>query len=264
MIFSKENRINSKGSKISIVGSSVIKKTTPREAFLEANITKAINAQLSKSDIFYIPQIYSLSSSGEIRMEFIDGLKSIKETLYFNPYNLNILNNIGKSLATLQARFFLPQQLRLQAATIPFGSDKDCVCIHGDFNLINVFYQEVTNKIIILDWSCSPAVNVELTVGPREFDIASFTRALLLQSRPLHLSIRLFKLRLNAFLNGYVSIHKSDIDLSRLMILIKYHQYASLRKQIKQKKLISMLFTLSSTLLMPNLVKEVICSQNHQ
>jgi hypothetical protein len=58
------------------------------------------------------------------------------------------------------------------------ANEEELVLLHGDLNVQNVLVDMQNWSPVILDWSITPRLGIEGTLGPREFDLAWFVRSM--------------------------------------------------------------------------------------
>lgn len=207
---------------IKFLDATVLKKTSPHLAKIEAAMTQAVHYLSKASGLFYVPSVLAYDAkTGTIKLERIVGFVPLWELLEKLPENTDILYQTGRTLAEIHARLKVPDFLSGQ---VPFGegtSDHEVVPMHGDFNTANIGYSKKRGAVIVLDWGGSHLLEFQGRLGSRYFDLADFLRSLLFwQNRRLK-AARMFHQWARAFLDGYQAqlTQKLDFVLLRSFVL---------------------------------------------
>lgn len=183
---------------------SVIKKANPLHAMTEVAVTEAASNMAIASGLFYVPLVRRQElTTGTIELERITGLVSFRERFAAGTENLDLLHKVGRALAYTHMHLKLPETLKFRVPLDWECEDKDLVCLHGDFNINNVCYQQEQDRLVVLDWASAGVLSRGKTVGSRYFDLGKFLRSLLCQQRNLLDSIANFNKRASALLEGY-------------------------------------------------------------
>jgi len=201
---------------------SVLKKVRPLHAGTEVAVTKAAHSAAMTSGLFYVPCVIRQElDTGTIELERITGLVTFREIFETGAENLDLLHRAGRALAYTHTHLKLPETLKFRVPLDWECENKDFVCLHGDFNINNVCYQQEHDRLVVLDWASAGVLSRGNTVGSRYFDLGKFLRSLLCQQCHLLDSIGNFDKRAFAFLEGYQQQlgRKLDCHLVRKYLL---------------------------------------------
>lgn len=223
---------------------TIVKNVNPKNAILEAALTKAAHLLSQGCDFFYSPRILDCDlRNGILKLERIEGIISLADYLIHSD-GKDIIRKVARTLAFVHSRLEIPEELKRSVPQDWSGPDNDFVTLHGDFNLINVCCHVTSGRIVILDWSTGPALNFVATTGPRQLDIAHFIRSLLLQQRQVYRAFRLFYARTDDFLQAYQEELGQAINLHILGDILEKLNLAILYKQWRRKMVVSMTHTI--------------------
>jgi tRNA A-37 threonylcarbamoyl transferase component Bud32 len=159
------------------INGNIVHKHVPSD-LLHIELEKTKQAKLigEQNDLFYVPGIIGFDEKEScIDYEYLSGLDTIQDiAVSRNPQLMNILQRVGKALASVHNKLVLPEDMKnlLPSKWTPFTDDN--VFLHGDFTGKNVCYHKATDRIVLLDWSTARFVGQRCTFGSRYFDIAWF------------------------------------------------------------------------------------------
>lgn len=192
------------------------------------------------SSMFSVPRIVSDDfQSGTITMEYVPGLISLKDRLGQGLNTATLLSRVGYSLGLLHRHLELSSEFRIEAPQPWLGEPHEQVFVHGDFNMTNLCYDPLNERLIILDWETSPALPFICTRASRYLDIAQFVRSLLLQQRSLLIGGLTFTSRMGYFLAGYEQGAGMQVDAARLKKFVLAYNRMTSRKQWAAGKYLS-------------------------
>lgn len=153
MMFSIKFRkgYNKESQNVDIRSDSVIKVIPSELCTLEAWRTQKGKEIGEKSGTFYVPAILAINKQS-IVFEKINSLTSIRHMLS-NPNNLYLAKMAGEALANIHL-----YNISVENETVNFSPDitdmfQSKTFMHGDFNTYNVLYNNINNKLYILDWA---------------------------------------------------------------------------------------------------------------
>jgi len=171
---------------VRVVG-DIVRKTGD-SGFLEIECEKTARAHElgEESGLFLAPRVIRFDpDDGELDIERLSGLRSLGHLLNDEDKRLpSFVGKAGCALAAVHAGLRLPDDLTSQLPGDWSTSQAPSCFLHGDFTLANIFVQEPTERLVILDWSSAPILDSPVTVGPTWFDIHWFLYYLY-QSMPL-------------------------------------------------------------------------------
>ena len=233
---------------------TVVKKVDPALVAIEAEVTQAAHELSENCNLFYCPRVLDCNpQSGTFDLERIEGIVPLADYFDTAGAGIRIIGKVGRALACVHSRLEVPDKAVRPVPSDWQGPDKDCVALHGDFNLINICYKEDTDQIVILDWATGPALKFTGNYGPRYLDLAYFIRSLLLQQRRFRQAAGLFHRRTNAFLQAYQDELGRPINLDVLSGFLSRVNIAILRKQWRRKMMVSLAQTLFGQVIIRNL-----------
>ena len=186
----------------------IVRKTGDSSS-LKVECEKTARAQElgEESGLFLTPKVIRFDAGdGEFEMVRLSGLRSLDQLLDDSDPRLpSAVGKAGCALAAVHAGLRLPADLRRELPGDWNASRVPTACLHGDFTLANVFLQEPTERLVILDWASAPTLEELVTVGPVWFDIHWFLYYLY-QSMPLRPGQRARAAELaEVFCEGYLS-----------------------------------------------------------
>lgn len=252
------SRLSRKSSAIvEMTATTVRKRVDQRFLAIEAEVARAAAALGRASGMFYAPRVLNCNVADQLlEIERIPGVTSLSQLLAEQPGRLDILQRAGKALAYIHRDLEVPPEyrIRLEPHLLAAGNE---VCLHGDYNTLNVGYKHADDMLVIWDWASSPILDRRITVGPRCFDLAHFLRSLLVHQPAVSEASRLFRLRANAFLIGYRQVGAWPIAPSVLrqsvMTLVKFR----MRQQVRRGSLLSALTNIRYYLLLSKLTEHL-------
>ncbi|MBN1127124.1 MAG: hypothetical protein JXA82_19130 [Sedimentisphaerales bacterium] len=228
---------------------SVVKYTDPRFVHIESEVTKIARKVGEKSKLFSVPEVLGEDeTTGSIELQRIDDMESIRERFSAGKGSLGLLFQAGRALAAIHERMKLPSSLVIPISLPWPCKSEDLVCLHGDFNINNVFFRPSIEQIVILDWASAGVAARGKTTGNRYFDICKFIRSLLCQSPSIWNGLVHFHRRTTAFLYGYEYEIGRTLDHSFLQSHLLRMMKERVRIQIKRRQYIKAIMSFTACL----------------
>lgn len=163
-----------------ILEDRVIKRPGPTLGRIEYEKTRRARQIGDESGLFAVPRIRSFDEErGVIVFERILGSESIKAVLAAGRHPAELLDRLGRSLATVHERLALPDEAIIELPPAWRDADAPDAFIHGDFNVINVQYVASDDTLVLLDWATSDTISETATYGPVYFDLAVFVHTMM-------------------------------------------------------------------------------------
>jgi len=231
----------------------MIEKYYPHDFKAELEKHRLIAEALSDSDIVF-PALISEDGIGRLVMEDLGDLISLRET-YLNHMKAQddpgtngpeLMHRAGAALALIHAvdpvKVSTPHHHsgRVGPDEIEVGGDR--VMLHGDYGFSNVFVQQRTGKLAIIDPSPNHFVTTHpLELGPPSLDLGNFTSCLMGLVPPRNfLRMRWYRAAalIEKFLSGYeitsgrqiASPHLMDVTESTARAYFSYKYAGDIRQ----------------------------------
>jgi hypothetical protein len=235
---------------------TIVKSIKYKDLKAQVHVYRQVRALSETTDLFITPQLLDYNMQEE-NMEFIymPAFQSLVELLDTSDSQRSIIEQTARSLAYIHQHGRLdPEYIRYAPGTWR-GCRDHCVLIHGDFNLINVGYDLKQNRIVILDWEVTPALNIYFNMGSRYLDISSFLRSLLLQQQSMCQGVMEFSQRATWFLDAYQDTCGLQLSLGTLWYYLNILGQASRQKQWVQHKWLSLGQNVSGKMILSYFIK---------
>lgn len=201
------------GSRLTIRAGVVTKKVPPEWAGVEAVMTQAAHDLGDSCGFFIAPRVIACDrQEGLIQFEQLTHLVQVKEYLRDPRCGPEQMRSIGRAIAMVHKQLHVAPEFSLTAP----HQDGDAVPLHGDFSTLNVCVKTDTGQIVLLDWSSANALPHKITIGSRYIDLAQFLRSLVVHPAPFWTSLREFRGRATAFLEGYEAQSGRTIEAAEL------------------------------------------------
>lgn len=123
--------------------------------------------------LFYVPRVLDYDEDkGMVVFEKLNIRPIFHAVKWGCEYNI-MGERLGRCLAVIHKELELPDEMKI--ALLPeISLPGDYVCLHGDFGTFNIFLENNSSKIVIIDWQTSILVGGEATYGTRYFDLMWF------------------------------------------------------------------------------------------
>ena len=189
---------------IEIEADHVIKRGDPRLLAIEAEKTRRAREIGHVTGLFRVPAVISYEpEAGRLVLERLHHIVPLSVILTGDRDRQPLLTRIGRCLGAIHDHLRLPEDMLIRWAE-PWWLEMDPgAVLHGDFNYSNVQIDQVNDCPAIIDWSPTPWLGVNETVGPREYDIVYFLRGLFFTRRRWWFLSRRARHEGNAFIAGY-------------------------------------------------------------
>jgi len=156
-----------------IVGDIIRKNGEPGMLAIEA--AKASKAYDIGKDcgLFYVPKIVNFDAqTGVLEFERLNGLVTLLDMAARKDERLlELLKKAGQALAIIHEKLVLPREMKHELPAEWTAYPDENVYIHGDFAGFNLCFDEISGRLVILDWSSAPLLGRNITYGSRFFDI---------------------------------------------------------------------------------------------
>jgi len=181
---------------------------------LELRTTIEARKLALQRDNFYVPKVLDLDSSNlSITFEYIPNLSPII-SLVSDPSNreliFQIMSQIGEILNVIHSNLTVPGTTKPIPINIPCKSKE--AFLHGDYNLMNIQFDVIRKRLVVLDWSLTPIVYPPGNWGPIFWDISWMLNSIF-SSPPLIKNDFSFRSQLaKLFLQSYSNSSKIQMD----------------------------------------------------
>jgi aminoglycoside phosphotransferase (APT) family kinase protein len=159
-----------------IIGEIIRKTGEPDTLAIEA--AKASKAFDIGKDcgLFYVPEVINFDAkAGVLEFERLDGLVTLLDIAARKDERLlELLKKTGQALAAIHEKLVLPEQMKHELPAEWTACSDENVFIHGDFAGFNLCFDELSGRLVILDWNSAPLLGNVATYGSRFFDIIWF------------------------------------------------------------------------------------------
>ena len=156
-----------------IVGDIIRKNGEPGMLAIEA--AKASKAYDIGKDcgLFYVPKIVNFDAqTGVLEFERLNGLVTLLDMAARKDERLlELLKKAGQALVIIHEKLGLPREMKHELPAEWTAYPDENVYIHGDFAGFNLCFDEISGRLVILDWSSAPLLGNVATYGSRFFDI---------------------------------------------------------------------------------------------
>lgn len=207
-----------------IVG-DIIRKTGEPDilAIEEAKASRAFDIG-KECGLFYVPKVVNFDAkAGVLEFERLDGLVTLLDMAARKDERLlELLKRAGQALAAIHEKLVLPEQMKHKLPTEWMACPDENVFIHGDFAGFNLCFDELSGRLVILDWNSAPLLKNVATYGSRFFDIVWFVIFIFYGAPRRCLFNWNAQDMVNTFLSGYAESHpeiiqRLSIDFEPLM-----------------------------------------------
>ncbi len=157
----------------------VVKRGPLRSIAVEAAKTRSARELAEETGLFRVPKIHAHDTQdGVIRFERLDGFVPIIQPIAYGRRGNALIERMAVVLALIHDRLVLPDEFREELVSTWRCKRRCTEVIHGDFNTDNLMYNKERDEIAIVDWSVSPLLGGEGSVGCRCVDVAWFAKSL--------------------------------------------------------------------------------------
>lgn len=234
----------------------IVKKAKYKNLEAQVHVYQRVH-DLSKScDLFVTPEVlgYDLEA-GSMKFECLPAFQSLAEYLGTSNHERHVIEQAARSLAFVHQHGCLDPEFIRYAPGTWRGCSKNCVLIHGDFNMVNVGYDSRQDRVVILDWEVTPALNIYFNMGSRYLDLSCLLRSLLLQQQSLCRGVLEFYQRASWFLDTYQQTCNLCLSLGTLWYYLNILGQAAQKKQWAQHKWLSLGENVSSKMILSCFIK---------
>jgi len=155
----------------------MIKKGPAPLIRIEAEKTRLAHQLGERTGLFRAPRVLACDAD-RLDLERIEGIGPLASAFRQAPEGDRLMARIGRGLAAIHDTLAGDISLFTPLPDPWLGDEKELVVLHGDLNLQNVQLDLQNWSPVILDWSITPRLGLNGTLGPREFDLAWFVRSM--------------------------------------------------------------------------------------
>jgi hypothetical protein len=244
------------GATISMDRGSIVKAAKYNELKEQVHVYQQVHALSKTSNLFITPRLLGYGmEDGSMEFEHLPAFQSLVECLDTAPRQRLLIEQVARSLAFVHRYGQLDSEYIRYAPGTWRGCRNHCVLIHGDFNLINVGYDSQQNRVVILDWEVTPALNIYFNMGTRYIDISYFLRSLLLQQQSLCQAAFEFSQQATWFLDAYQDACDLQLSMGALWYYLNLLGQATQKKQWAQHKWLSLGQNISGKMMLSYFIK---------
>lgn len=197
-----------------IVGKTFQKIVPPQLLSIEFTKTKQAICIGDETGLFYVPRLLSSDvEEGLIEFEYLNNLRCIWELVVCNDSRLPIIfENLGLALAIVHDRLILSNEMKTNLPNEWMNPIDDNVFIHGDLTIDNVCFQEISERLVIVDWSTAPLLGGISNFGSRYFDIIWFMSHMFYGMPAKGFMQRRIEELIDMFIHGYTLSFNSNFN----------------------------------------------------
>jgi hypothetical protein len=188
--------------RVRLEGNRIIKTGSKARMKIEAAKLTSAYELGKRTGLFRSPRLIDSSEDGTLVLEFVPGFRSAQVLAAYGSETHPFWAASGSALRTIHA-YLDPQDCA--AAPLPslWNASSDSRCwLHGDYNLANVGYTLPYEGPVVLDWSLTPMLDSNATVGSPFFDLAWMLKSIFLL--PLRMQMaRGLERKADRFLGAY-------------------------------------------------------------
>lgn len=195
-------------------GDVVRKHRDPAWLAVEVAKTRLAARVGEETGLFYVPRIVHFDAqAGDVAFERIPDLLTIEQLAKRRDPRLEeVVVRSGRALAAVHSRLRLDDPLRIEMSPEWMIPGADCAFLHSDFGPANVFLQEGTGRLVIIDWAAGPCLDRNATFGPRYFELAWSVLGLYIAVPAKCFGPRSARRQADAFLAAYLSQRSETLD----------------------------------------------------
>ena len=197
-----------------VIGEIIRKTGEPGTLAIEATKASAAFDIGNECGLFYIPKIVNFNAkNGVLEFERLNGLVTLLDLAARKDERLSeILKTAGQALSVIHKKLVLPEEMKRELPVEWMATADENVFIHGDFAGFNLCFDELSGRLVILDWCSAPLLGNVVTYGSRFFDIIWFVIFIFYGAPRLCFFNWDAQGMANAFLSGYAESHPEIIQ----------------------------------------------------